>query len=754
MKSKVALGIGILVFLLVSVLAFFNPLQVIQWKISDLFFRGRPVSDSITIIAVDEKSLSPDAGLGRFRDWPRSYYAQILKTINAHKPAVVAFDFDFRERSRGISDFRLSQLLREYERRIANSPGAGMNWYETLKLYESVGATASTNSPTNSQESLPAQLHPSDEEFQDTLDASGPVVFFSTLLFPGSAAEESTEFPQPESTQPPIFRGENVRTGYANVFRDRDGVLRRFAPWALIKGEATGTQSFPIAIANAYMERGEPDVNSDAELGADLIPIINATDPAELQKMFSGTTPQTLINYAAKPFSYRTISFVDAKNGIFEPAAIEGKIVLIGATARSLQDFQTTPTSRNRMPGVEVIANIVQQILDMKMAREQGIVSLWFILLLMAIGGAAVLSFVSLRILGIVFGATLVGYPFLAYGMYQTGTVLNVVYPEAAWIITGLAVLWYRNKTELKAKREIKRAFSHYVSPVVVNELVRNPDALKLGGKREQISVMFSDIVGFTTLAEKLSPEDTVALLNDYLTAMTEVIFGYSGTLDKYQGDAIMALFGAPVDDPHRAVNACSAALGMRMALVTLHEKWNNIPQLPMKDELINLDFRVGIATGPAVVGNVGSEKRFDYTAIGDIVNLGSRLESINRKYGTRVIVDKGTFTAVTENHNPFIFRKLDTVRVKGKEKETEIFEVVGFTENVPAETKPMLDDFENGRILYTQRNFIEAKQYFEAALARVKDDGPSQIYRNRCNFYLRKPPGREWSAVVNLEEK
>ncbi len=730
MKSKAALGIGILVFLLASILAFFNPLRVIQWKISDLFFRGRPVSDLITIIAIDEKSLSPDAGLGRFRDWPRSYYAQILKTINAHKPAVAAFDFDFRERSRGISDFRLSQLLREYERRIANSPGAGMNWYETLKLYEISGNST--------------QLHPSDEEFQNALDESGPMVFFSTLLFPGGAAEETTEFPQPENIVPPIFRGENIKIGYSNVFRDRDGTLRRFAPWALIKGETVGTPSFPIAIAQAYMERGL----SDAGLNADSL----------LQESFSAATsaatPQTLINYAAKPFSYRTISFVDAKNGAFEPAAIEGKIVLVGATARSLQDFQTTPTSRNRMPGVEVIANIVQQILEGKMMREQGSVSLWFVLLLMTVGGAAVLSFVSLRILGIVFGVVLIGYPFLAYGMYQTGAVLNVVYPETAWIITGLATLWYRNKTELRAKREIKKAFSHYVSPVVVNELAGNPDALKLGGKREQISVMFSDIVGFTTLAEKLSPEDTVALLNDYLTAMTEVIFDYHGTLDKYQGDAIMALFGAPIDDPHRAVNACSAALGMRMALVTLHEKWNNIPQLPMKDELINLDFRVGIATGPAVVGNVGSEKRFDYTAIGDIVNLGSRLESINRKYGTRVIVDKGTFITVTENHNPFIFRKLDTVRVKGKEKETEIFEVVGFAENVPAETKPMLDDFENGRILYTQRNFIEAKQYFEAALARVKDDGPSQIYKNRCNFYLRKPPGREWNSVVNLEEK
>jgi len=731
-KSKAALGIGIFVFLLSSILVFFNPFQVVQWKVSDLFFRSRPVSDLITIVAIDDKSLSPEAGLGRFRDWPRSYYAQLLQSLNAHKPAVVAFDFDFRERSKGMSEFKLSQLLREYERRIANSPGGSLNWYETLKQFEPTQAVG----------------HPDDAEFQDVLNSSGPVVLASTLNFPESAKEEKEKFPQPSAVTGPIFSGPNIKTGFLNVFRDRDGVLRRFAPWALLQGQTEGLPNFAGAIVQAYWDKDQPDEDADS------VPVVGAADPEILQKQFSGAQPQMLINYMAKPFSYRTISFADAKNGVFEPSAVEGKIILVGGTAPILQDFQVTPTSRNRMAGVEVIANMVQQILEMKLMREQGTFSLMVILILFIIGGSFAFTFLPLRTTAIVFGGVLLGYPVLTYGMYQTGTVMNVVYPEVAWIFTGIAGLWYRNKTELKAKREIKRAFSHYVSPVVVNELAKNPDSLKLGGKRQNITVVFSDIVGFTTLAEKLSPEDTVALLNDYLTSMTEVIFSYHGTLDKYQGDAIMALFGAPVDDPHHAVNACSSALGMRTALVALHEKWNQIPQLPMKDQLIQLDFRVGVATGPAVVGNVGSEKRFDYTAIGDIVNLGSRLESINRKYGTRVIVDKGTFTAITENHNPFIFRKLDTVRVKGKEKETEIFEVVGLSETATNEMKAMLDDFENGRILYTQRNFIEAKQYFEAAITRVKDDGPSQIYKNRCNFYLRKPPGREWNAIVNLDEK
>jgi adenylate cyclase len=715
-----------------------NPLRSVQWKLTDLFFRGRGASGDITIIAIDEKSLATEAKLGRFKDWPRGYYAQLLHVIDQQKPAVVAFDLDFKDGSNGISSLRLSQLLRDYEFRNSTPSGMGskvsFDWYRLLRKFEGEQPAVETGTSTEViEEVTPINgsdfTHPDDKDFQDTINASGPVVLASSLTFGTPANDEDIEgyFPTPKNITQPIFSGDNVTIGYVNVFRDRDGVLRRFTPNVKVKN--VDTNSFPLAIVEAYQKetRSTGDINY---------------------------APQMLINYAAKPGSYRTLSFVDVVNGRFESTSIQGKIVLIGATAKVIQDLQNTPTSGYSMAGVEVNANMVQQLLEGKNLREQGFFSTTFLCAIFAIIGVMLFLVLSLRFVWVAFFAGLIGFPILAYGSYQAGLVLNIVYPEVAWIFAAVASLWYRNETELRAKREIKKAFSHYVSPVVVNELAKHPEALKLGGRRENISVMFSDIVGFTTLAEKLSPEDTVALLNDYLTAMTEVIFSYHGTLDKYQGDAIMALFGAPLVNQHRAVDACHTALGMRKALVSLHERWNRISELPHKDELIKLDFRVGIATGNAIVGNVGSERRFDYTAIGDIVNLGSRLESVNRKYGTHVIVDKGTFTAVTENHNPFVFRKLDTVRVKGKEHPTDIFEVVALAENITDEIKGMLDDFENGRILYTQRNFLEAKQYFESALTKVQNDGPSQIYRNRCNFFLRKPPSMDWNAVVDLVDK
>lgn len=713
-KIKLAIWIGLPVFVISLVLVFINPLQTVQWKVSDLFFQPKTPSDLITIIAIDDKSLSPEVGLGRFKDWPRSYFAQLLRSLNTHKPAVTAFDLDFREISRGMSQLRVQQVLREYERRLSSSPaGVSFDWYKLLKDFDPSGEGG--------------DMHPDDADFLAAIKESGKVILNSSLVFSGGTADLSTKFPEYTNVILPIFKAENITVGFNNIIPDRDGIVRRFMP------QVSQMQFFPLAIADAFLNKS-PEISE---------PEISENAPA-----------QELIRYFVKPNSYRTISFVDAVAGKFDPAAIAGKIVLVGGTSRILQDIRSTPVSKNPMAGVEINANIIQQILEGKTAQEQGRLSLIILIFIFAFGGAAAFLKLNPKYLGIIFGLVLFGFPIAAFGTYQSGIVLNIVYPETAWILTAVAALWYRNKTEFREKKMLQNAFAHYVSPVVVKEIVKNPHRLHLGGSRKQISVLFSDIVGFTTLAEKLSPEDTVALLNDYLTAMTNVIFEFHGTLDKYQGDAIMALFGAPIDDDAHAINACRTALDMRKALTILHEKWNAIPHLPFKEQLVQLDFRVGVSTGQAVIGNIGSEKRFDYTAIGDIVNLGSRLESINRQYGTHVIVDKNTFVAITENHNPFIFRKLDKVRVKGKKQETEIFEVITLAETATSDLKSMLDDFESGRILYLQRNFAEAKQYFQSVLSKFPQDGPAQIFKNRCDYFMRKPPRRDWDGIVDVEEK
>lgn len=707
--------LGLVFFVLSLLLALTNPLQGIQHKVSDLFFTSRPAGSEITIIAIDEKSLDPQIGLGRFKDWPRSYYAQLLRTINEHSPAVVAFDLDFRDPAQGISELRLKQLIGEYDKRSDAGEAPIVNWYTLLKKFI----------PERSSNGL--SDHPDDVDFQKAISASGSVVLTSSLVFEKTIDENDGVFPPASGVTPPIFGGTHVTIGYKEQFLDRDGVLRRMT------AAVDGQKSFILSAALEYLRAKNLPIDR-----LENYPVNRAER----------------IAYSSVPGSFKTLSFSDVMAGTYDPADIAGKLVIIGPTSRIINDFQTTPTSRDAMAGVEINANAMDQLIQGRTLSEQGLISLILLLALLCIGGTYIVLTLRLSVVGIVIGALALALPLIGFALYQGGFILNVVYSEAALIITALGALWYRNKTELAEKRQIKNAFAHYVSPVLVDEIAKNPAALKLGGKREQITVLFTDIVGFTTLSEQLTPEDTVALLNDYLTTMTEIIFEYHGTLDKYQGDAIMALFGAPLEDPQHAVNAVNAGLSMRRALTALHEKWNAIPNLPFKNELIQLDFRVGIGTGPAVVGNVGSQKRFDYTAIGDIVNLGSRLESLNRKYGTRIIVDKGTFTTITQGNNPFIFRKLDVVRVKGKKIQTEIFEVLGTNEMVTPQMKSMLDEFESGRINYLERNFIGAREHFEACSARFPDDGPSQIYKNRCDFFLRKQPPRDWDGVVNLDEK
>lgn len=692
---------------------FIHPFSTLQNSISDLFFSPKNVQSPITIVAIDEKSISPEGQLGRFKDWPRTYYAQALRELNKYDPAVVGIDLDFRDRSRGISAQRLQQFTDLKKSGIRSD----IDWNSIIALFMQDSGAAST--------------HPDDVELQKTLLETKRVVLieplFTTTATPVVVAEGSQGvLPSVNGTITPIFSGASIVSGFNNAFYDPDGVVRHFL--SVLGSE----KSFSYVLAQQYAQ---------------------AQGKSLLETSFNDETFYRIRYLAEAGQSFNTVSFIDVVNGKVDAGLIKNHIVIIGGTAGILNDIAQTPTGSNAMPGVEILATATQQILDNFVMQESGIV--WRVVSLLLLLVIAVLFLqLSLSYFAGLCIALLVVLPLAGYIAYQDGLVLDVLHPLIALIVTALIVLWYRNKTELKAKRAIKNAFAHYVSPLVVNQLAKDPSQLALGGSRQTITVLFSDIVGFTTLSEKLTPEDTVALLNDYLTAMTDVIFEFGGTLDKYQGDAIMALFGAPLADKNHAANAVQCALRMRQALVSLHDKWAAIANLPFKEELTQLDFRVGIATGPAVIGNVGSQKRFDYTAIGDIVNLGSRLESINRKYGTRIIVNKGTFTTITENSNPFACRKLDVVRVKGKSIETEIFEVVGLHDSFNADMKAMLDDFENARVMYTERNFAGAKEAFRAILERFPEDGPSSIYKNRCEFFMRKPPNIDWSPIVNLEEK
>jgi adenylate cyclase len=277
----------------------------------------------------------------------------------------------------------------------------------------------------------------------------------------------------------------------------------------------------------------------------------------------------------------------------------------------------------------------------------------------------------------------------------------------------------------------------------VVSEILSKDEDPGLGGKELHGTVLFTDIKDFTTISERMSPRDLVALLNDYFSIATDVIQRHEGMLDKYLGDAIMALYGAPLTSEGHAVQACLSALQIQELVA--HD---NILNMEGRPKLIT---RIGLNSGPMVVGNVGSDRRLDFTAIGDTVNLASRLEGVNKIYGTRIVVSEST---VKESQDRFIVRPLEILRVKGKGEPVAIFELIAEREKVLERDRVMAQRFRQGINWYRERSFKKALSVFQEILTQSPEDGPSQLYRDRCIECLSSPPPEDWDGVLTLHTK
>ncbi|KKU80285.1 MAG: Adenylate cyclase [Candidatus Peregrinibacteria bacterium GW2011_GWA2_47_7] len=697
LKNKLLAGVsfGLGATVLVSLLIYSETLRSFHLSLSNHLFRESAPHAGITIIAIDEKSLDPQNGLGRYNDWPRTYFVQALTALREHDPKVVGIDIDFSSPSKGLSEQRVQEMVRALE------GGKNPDFYPVLK------------------ETVKEVNHPDDLALQKIITDMGNVILLNARL---GLTEEKGEYravsldeKTPKSAI--AYSGD----GFGFALPDRDDVVRKTV-LLLRDDDEKVLKSFDVKISEKFSETAVKNMNNK----------INPFTP-------------TLINYQSLPGSFKTISFSDILAGKIKSEDFKDKIVLIGATAKILQDIVTVPNSSIPMAGIEVHANIIQQILQGKFLNEQTKIEQVLFSALMGVGGAVLFNYLIFS-LGVVMVFVLgVLYWFGARFSFAQGMVLHMFYPYITLLLVLIGGAFYKYVTELRAKRYLKTAFAHYVNSSVVDEIVAHPEMLKLGGEHKEVSVLFSDIVSFTSLAEKMSPSEVVALLNEYLDAMTKVIFNYNGTLDKYEGDAIMAFFGAPLPVQQKADRACKSALEMRRALVVLHERWQ-MEHRPL------IDFCVGIASGNVVAGNLGSQDRFDYTIIGDTVNLGSRLESANRQYGTKILVDEKTVHEVTSG--VFVFRRLDQVRVKGKQNAVRIFELLGEVVTTRPEVIRLLHEFENGLAFYEKGQFAEAQKYFEAALEVYPNDVPSQIFKVRCGEFLKRPPSQEWDGAVELDKK
>jgi adenylate cyclase len=301
---------------------------------------------------------------------------------------------------------------------------------------------------------------------------------------------------------------------------------------------------------------------------------------------------------------------------------------------------------------------------------------------------------------------------------------------------------------EGRDKRRIKGAFAKYVSPDVVNEIAEDPAALRLGGQKRPLTILFSDLSGFTTLSENMDPEDLVTLLNEYLDDMTQVVLDEGGTLDKYIGDAVMAFWNAPKAYPDHADRALRAAVTMQRHMDALNRRWrgSRVGEEGMK-------VRIGIHTGEVVVGNLGGEGRFSYSAIGDAVNLAARLEPANKTYDTLTMVSQATLAA--GDAAKVRVRELDYVAVKGKEEPVVVYELLEMAGvRLPEGKEEALRRYQEGMALYRRREWAGARACFLAALEAWPDDGPSRLYVERCDGHIAHPPPPDWDFVVRRQEK
>ncbi|MBU1445643.1 adenylate/guanylate cyclase domain-containing protein [Patescibacteria group bacterium] len=694
-KLVFGLLIGIGVSVMMAILVCLNPFQNWHLKLTNSLFTYQNPSEDIVIVAIDEKSVGVDnsdkKSLGKFNEWQRSFYAEVVEKIQSSHSKAIGLDILFAGKSTGIDQQTTDEILLSKKT-------------DEFKKYSS--------------ENL---IHPED---QALIEAIKTIANFFIIEYPGTPIDPTSKTIESWNLLMPLkdfIKPNNENLGLTNIDLDPDGMVRKF-PLILTDENGKDHEAFGLKIAQAATDNG---------IDISKIPLENG---------------RMLINYFAKPYSYKYISFIDIFTDNYDPADFENKIVLIGVTTpKAAQDHYLTPTNINTpTPGVEIHANIIQTLLEDKFLSNQTKTGQ-----IIMIGVISIAMAITLNFLGIWTGimlaiAMLFIYTGAAHIAYRNGLIINMVYPYIMIVMTYFGSIIYKYFAELRKKIYIKNAFGRYLSPTVMETVLNNPRLLHLGGTKHVVTVLFSDIAGFTTISEKLPTKDLLQLINEYLSTMTNIILKHEGTLDKYIGDAIMAYFGAPIDQADHEKRACEVALDMRAALPGLQAKW-------VHEGKPYVDFRVGINTGEVIIGNVGSESRFDYTIMGDEVNLGSRLEGANKKYGTHIMISEDTKMRVS---NDYVVRKLDYLRVKGKDEPIHVYELVGRKGEVSEIGMKLINEYTKGIDLYMNRQFQEAYNSFKKALETYPEDKPSKVYLQRCDILINFPPPEDWDGISTMETK
>ncbi|MBR0798642.1 adenylate/guanylate cyclase domain-containing protein [Bradyrhizobium jicamae] len=704
------------------------PVEELRVRVFDAFQRFEPRQKTIhpvTIVDIDEKSL---AKLGQW-PWPRTAIADIIINLTNLGAVAIGFDVVFSEPDRLNPDKVAAQMrfIDEVTRKRLRE----------LPTNDEILSNAIRRSRVVLGETGLAQVR---SELDETLPTTG----FATL---GEPAEPFLYQFAGLLRNVPVLERAAAGRGLFTIKTERDGIVRRVP--MVMRAQGMMMPSLSLEILRIVTGTQTVLIKSDKG-GVKSIALRGLEIPTD-------RNGQLWVHFARQdPSIY--VSASDVLEGTVPVDKISGKLVLIGTSAVGLNDIKTTPAS-SAMPGVEIHAQLLESALTGAVVQQPsyGIVLEFLGAIIM---GLLVIAFaprfgpVTLVTVGGMFASVLVGTSWFFFKEHRL--LIDFTYPLMSTTAIYLTLIFASFVREQQQRRQIRSQFVQYMSPALVEQLALSPEKLVLGGEEREMTIMFSDMRGFTSISEtyKSDPQGLTALMNRFLTPLSNAILARKGTIDKYMGDAIMAFWNAPLDDRDHQLNACEAALDMLERV----DRLNQTREEEAKEGghiYVPLNIGVGLNTGPCVVGNMGSDVRFDYSVFGDSVNLASRLEGQSKEYGFPIIVGSKTALAVKEK---FAILELDFIMVKGK-KEPEVIYAIAGREDVAASGR-----FQRLRNLTIEMLACYRSRDWDGALAAIErgrrsDDAQSLqylygLYEARIRNFQKEPPPDDWDGAFALTTK
>lgn len=680
-----------------------NPMS--DWR-ARLLAKPSAATEQVKLVLLDQYSLDwASQNMGLSWPWPREVYGALLDYLKRNGAKAVVFDVLYTEASSyGVAD---DEALGAAAGRFGNFVGAVFLGKQTEQA-TSWPEFAKPN-PIR-MEGLEAWLkaHP------------GPA---QEIVSAGAA------FPVPELAKQVAWLA-NVRE-----VPDGDGVFRRAAPFRIFDGQVLPSLGFAGWLAGLDEKPAAATIESRALIaGGKWIPL---DDAGRMILKFRGTSGTHQAFNAAEVIQSEMRLLEGGKPPIQDGSVFKDAYVVFGFSAPGLKDLRPSPMGGD-YPGPEIYATMLDNLLAGDFLRDAPVVANWAWVLLLALAAGVGAASARNGWQSAAAAVVLIPLPTLAgLAAWQAGYVLPVAGASAGVGIALLGGAVVNFVLEGRQKMFIKGAFKHYLSADVIEQIMRDPDSLKLGGERRELTIFFSDLQGFSTISERLGPEDLTKLLNDYLSDMTDIILEEGGTLDKYEGDAIIAFWNAPLLQPDHAVRAVRASVRCQRKLAERRAEFEQRTGAVMK-------MRIGLNTGPVVVGNMGSSNRFDYTVLGDAANLASRLEGANKALGTYMMVAESTWT---QTNGAFPGRELGSLRVVGRKTPVRVFEATGL-EGEPAQGVEKA--FEAALAQAKAGRWAEAAEAF----GKLGDDAASKTYAAKCRALASAGTGAAWDGIWNLTEK